>query len=65
MPDLKETHGWLNPKERVELLQEHKNAGTTYPAGEELDVSPSTAAWLYRNNIAKPATAKQSIPLGA
>ena len=48
-------------KERVELLQEHKNAGTTYPAGEELDVSPSTAAWLYRNNIAKPATAKQSI----
>ncbi|BBF85701.1 hypothetical protein DLM_2086 [Aquitalea magnusonii] len=49
-------------KERVELIVEHKNAGTTYPAGEELDVSPSTADWLYRNNIAKPATAKQSTP---
>lgn len=49
-------------KERVELIVEHKNAGTLYPVGHELDVSPSTAAWLYRNHIAKPATAKQSIP---
>ncbi|WP_199052416.1 hypothetical protein [Aquitalea sp. ASV15] len=49
-------------KERVELIVEHKNAGTTWPVGKELEVSPSTAEWLYRNNIAKPATAKQSIP---
>ncbi|MTD33945.1 hypothetical protein [Paludibacterium denitrificans] len=31
-------------RERVELLQVHKNAGTEYPVGHELVVSSSTAA---------------------
>lgn len=42
-------------RERVELIEAHKNAGTEYPVGHELEVSSSTASWLYRHNIAKPA----------
>lgn len=47
-------------RERVELLQVHKNAGTEYPVGHELEVSSSTAAWLYRHAIAKPATSAKA-----